>query len=182
MTESAHPSGNRSSGKHGPSGNNDAGNVEPGRRTSRIAGLRPAVPAACRAALRAGAAGEAGESVPEGALETGAHAGCPRCASIESFRERFAPLLAQRPTPPAVLASRAFLDSVLERIVDNSADVAEHWLRLPPRSAEAAWPEELLESPVAASVAATAPRAHVSTASWDQLRRTILANVDAHKV
>jgi hypothetical protein len=162
-----------------PSGTPGAGKAPLDPRTNGSQGMRPALPAACRTALRASAGGERG-------VGGSAHEACPRCASIASFQQRFAPLLAKRPAPPPELASRAFLDAVLERIVDVSATGTQQWLRLPPHAADPAWPEELLESPVAASIVANAPRPPMSTASWDQswdqLRRTILADVDAHQV
>jgi hypothetical protein len=132
-------------------------------------GLRPALRAECRTALR----NAAGADAP---LEVG-HGGCEQCAAVVGFRDRFAPLLAIPPRLPTALASREMVDAIHARIVDAASEGGLGALLSGGKVASPvdAWPDDLLASPLAQSVVAT-PVPGSDLLTWARLRQTLMAN------
>lgn len=139
-------------------------------RPTRAADL----PAECRAFLAA----------PD-ATPTSAHArACVACAATMALRHRLGDVLRQPPAPPSALASRAFLASVHERIVDGIEGASSVAPRLaepvaPPATAATAPLTTDLEQQLGQRVARalTTPPALPSEGQWRDVRRAVIHDI-----
>lgn len=143
------------------------------RRDGR--GLRPAIPAACRAFLLA-LEQDSGWTWEPGSEPARHAAECPRCAEHVAFRSRFARLLAVRPSSPAALLSRDLLEATQERIVAAiEATPVGQWVagRVATPEPGGGWPEPLLDSAVARAMG-SAPQSP-SGVAWAEVRESVIA-------
>lgn len=102
---------------------------------------------------------------------------------MAAFLHRFAPLLSIPPRPPAILASRATVERIQERIVDaaTGGSGGDLLARAPVPVFAAVWSDGLLLSPV---TRAAMGEASVRTPPdlREQLRHSILADLGARRV
>ena len=133
--------------------------------------LRPAIGAACRAALRDGDAPAARAHQSD----------CAFCADRAAARDALDPLLRRSPAPPAVLAKPAFLQSVYARVVDSvEQGPLGRWVEDAPAPLAAAAPtldEALGESALARSL--MGPPRMPDAAVWSSVRESVLAEARA---
>ena len=129
--------------------------------------LRPAIGAACRAALRDG----------DTSAARAHRSDCAFCADRAAARDALDPLLRRSPAPPAVLAKPAFLQSVYARVVDSvEQGPLGRWVEDAPAPLAAATPtldEALGESALARSL--MGPPRMPDAAVWSSVRESVLA-------
>jgi len=133
--------------------------------------LRPAIPEACRAALRDADAVDAKQHIST----------CSFCAARQSAPAALAGFAAARPEMPAELASPALLEGVYERAVEmaEQGPVAE-WLDAAPtptHADEPQWQDSMIDSELARELVRrpVSPTPEV----WSDVRRTIFDEVSA---
>ena len=157
--------------------------------SDRRNGLRPALPAACRAALREllhGRSTGAGEETRAG-RDARAHAAeCPDCTARLRAADRLGELVARRPEVPAELRSPVLFERVLEQAVESAeAGPLGQALEAAPVSAPAGggqpderlWQGIVAERSELADAVLTRPAAVGEQAIWTRMRRSILEEV-----
>lgn len=129
---------------------------------------------ACRPMLREALAGD-GPLPPD----VQAHVdGCAFCAARVQARTRLLPLLRRRPEA-ADVPPQQVLDGVYERVVERAergpvGRLLDEHLPVPAERAADAWPDALLDSPVAMRVAGTLP---TPPREWARVRESILGQL-----
>jgi hypothetical protein len=131
--------------------------------------LRPAIGAACRAALRDG----------DTSAARAHRSDCAFCADRAAARDALDPLLRRSPSPPSVLADPAFLQGVYERVVDSAEQgPLGRWVEdapAPPAEAAPMLDEALGESALARSL--MGPPRMPDAAAWSGVRDSVLEGV-----
>jgi len=144
------------------------------RGSPRLPGLAPVAPPACRQALADQLAGR--NEALHGHL-----AACAPCRGKFEAARVLSEVLRQRPEVPPELESRALLDAVFERAVEDfehSPLVAELGRGVPhPGAAIEEPPPALLESATARSALSSVPGP--SDVAWAQVRRSVRADAQS---
>ncbi len=110
-------------------------------------------------------------------------AACKACADHAAFRARIAPLLRSAPPVPAALHSPRMLEAIHERIVDFAEQTPLGRLVATndaPPAPDSAWPEPRFDERLHAAIRSAPPAP--SPIAWNEVRRSILADVAARRV